>query len=798
MAAAGLLTAPLVAAAHPPTGAPHGTATPPAAAAEAWGFGASGELGDGALGTAAAPVAVAGLKDIAAVSAGTADSLALLSNGTVMAWGQNNFGQLGTGRTSPLSTVPVPVKGLSHVVAVSAGDGHSLALLSNGTVMAWGEDAFGQLGDGRTGAFSDRPVLVKGLTGVTQVAAGNMDSFALSSNGTVMSWGANVDGALGNDADSDISDVPVAVDGLTGVTAVAANGYCAMALLKSGRVMSWGQGVYGQIGNGLTNDSAVPVRVSNISDATAIAAGTHFDVALLATGSVVAWGDNSVGQLGDGQLDGGGGSYNVPLPVHVKGLAGITAISAGSSFTLALSGSGTVFGWGDNSFGEMAGGTKPVVVDKPVALPAVGDAVSISAGGLHALAVTAGPHGAGPVGPTHYGFAVSPTHFPEMLPPLGGSDDTIQAISAASADDAWALVFGAPTSGSPADLALHWDGTRWNLTQLAAPKGTTVSAGTFTGIYDAGRGDAWVVGKTPSPLSSGLTRTLIEHWNGTAWTIVPSPDPAGGTSGNDELTAISGSGPDDIWALGDDFQNVNGGTIRILLAHYNGTKWTAVPSPTPKGDEQFGNAIAVASPTDAWAVGTQVGGSTGGLGIAFHWNGQSWASVKVPNKTVMDGGLEANDLTGVTIASPTDVWVSATHGNGPVPSFPYLLHSTGGAFSAVPVPSPSGPQARGNFQDDGTFLNSISAATPDDIYAVGFATYNDGARLAFVRHFDGKTWSTTPVPQAGEQGPDFGVPGEDLHAVTSTPQGTFFLAGSQADPESLLGSAPLVLTNIKS
>jgi hypothetical protein len=482
----------------------------------------------------------------------------------------------------------------------------------------------------------------------------------------------------------------------------------------------------------------------------------------------------------------------VPLPIRVKGLTGITAISAGNTFTLARSAHGTVYGWGDNSFGQLAGAARPTVADAPVALTAVRDAVTISAGGIHALATTSAPAGAGPVGPTHYGFAVSPTHFPENYPPLLGPSDTITAISAASANNAWALVDGQPSRGSPDDLALHWNGTRWTPTKLAAPAATGSSA-SFSGVYDAGRGDAWVVGTVN--LTTGHTRTLIERWNGTAWTIVPSPDPAGGAFGNDELTAVSGSGPGNIWAIGDDFEGVDGGVIQILLAHFNGTRWTAAPTPSD-GHVQFGKAIDVASPTDAWAVGTDVTNlRTGGLGVAFHWDGRSWTSVSVPNVIKRGGGLDANDLTGVTIASPNDVWVSATHNNGPVPSVPYLLHYTGGAFSAVAVPSPGGPQV--GFYNLGTFLNAITSTGPDNVYAAGVATYNDDAKLAFVRHFDGKTWSTVPVPQVGDQGPAFGLPGENLGDVTSTRQGTVLLAGSQGNPENLLGTAPLVLTNGK-
>src|ERR1017187_10574634 len=151
------------------------------------------------------------------------------------AWGWNGEGQLGdgafglTGEVSGESGVPVSVHGLSGVTAVSAsGYDDSLALLSNGSVMAWGANEAGQLGDGTYGSSVDEPVTVQGLSGVTAIAAGTSFGLALLSNGTVMAWGSNLDGELGNGPGSaktfeeSISDVPVQVSGLSGVTAIAA------------------------------------------------------------------------------------------------------------------------------------------------------------------------------------------------------------------------------------------------------------------------------------------------------------------------------------------------------------------------------------------------------------------------------------------------------------------------------------------------------------------------------------------------------------------------------------------------
>src|SRR6202035_354657 len=159
----------------------------------AWGNNQSGQLGDGTLSgpeecgekkaCSTSPVAVSGLNGLTAVSAGDEHSFALLEAGTVMAWGNNSSGQLGNGGTEH-SDVPVAVGGLSGVKAIAAGANHSLALLEDGTVMAWGENSSGQLGDGKT-ENSDVPVAVSRLSGVTAISAGGNHSLALLSSATV-------------------------------------------------------------------------------------------------------------------------------------------------------------------------------------------------------------------------------------------------------------------------------------------------------------------------------------------------------------------------------------------------------------------------------------------------------------------------------------------------------------------------------------------------------------------------------------------------------------------------------------
>jgi alpha-tubulin suppressor-like RCC1 family protein len=236
---------------------------------------------------------------VSAVAAGEEFSLALLADGTVLAWGENEDGQLGDGTTTgprtcgvgrtACSATAVAVRELRDVKAIAAGEHFALALLNNGTVMSWGENEEGELGDGGTAEHSDVPVAVHGLSGVTAIAAGEHDGLALLRDGTVMAWGSDQSGQLGDPSAEQQSDVPVAVRALPGTTAIAAGAGFAVALTRSGRVMAWGEDINGELGDGVRNgeQSDVPVTVRGLSSMTAIAAGGADAVAVGPSGAVI-------------------------------------------------------------------------------------------------------------------------------------------------------------------------------------------------------------------------------------------------------------------------------------------------------------------------------------------------------------------------------------------------------------------------------------------------------------------------------------------------------------------------------
>jgi alpha-tubulin suppressor-like RCC1 family protein len=178
------------------------------------------------------PVQVTGLSGVKAVASGTEHALAVLSNGTVMSWGANVFGDLGTGVKHPDgSNVPVKVDLIHTAVGVAAGDSHSAALLANGTVMSWGSNVFGQLGIGtRNFEASDDPIAVAGLHTATALCAGAFFSQALRKNGTVVGWGSDSQGELGDGMVSPEVVAPVEAK-VTGVTSLSCGGGFGMAIV---------------------------------------------------------------------------------------------------------------------------------------------------------------------------------------------------------------------------------------------------------------------------------------------------------------------------------------------------------------------------------------------------------------------------------------------------------------------------------------------------------------------------------------------------------------------------------------
>ena len=347
---------------------------------------------------------------------------------TVAAWGDNFFGQLGNGVPLPYpddsrSTMPVEVSNLdgAELKAIAGGANHSLALKNDGTVLAWGLNQDGQLGDG-TNTDSSTPVAVKDpndpsgyLSGVKALAAGSSHSLALKDDGTIWAWGANESGQLGDGTNANTTQ-PVKVANLSGVEAISGGGASSysLALKDDGTVWAWGdnrasQGtrIGGQLGDDEITSSNTPLQVSDLpSGMEAIAAGAEHGLALKDDGTVWAWGYNWFGQLGDGTstdgtlttcevtMIGGTTSSSCPdsnTPVQISEVGGIEAIAAGGAHGLALKDDGTVWAWGMNQDGQLGNGTYTLGtstpgINTPVQVSNLSAVKAIAGGGDHSLA----------------------------------------------------------------------------------------------------------------------------------------------------------------------------------------------------------------------------------------------------------------------------------------------------------------------------------------------------------------------------------------------------------------------------
>jgi len=289
---------------------------------------------------------------------------------------------------------------------------------------------------------------------------------------------------------------------------------------------------------------------------------------------------------------------------------------------------------------------------------------------------------------------------PDLLD--GGANNwaVLSGVDAASANTAFAVGNAAASNGSGRSaVALRWNGSAWSRLSVPRPAGTNTS---FTAVKALSGGDVWAVGVTSV---SSVAMTFAMHYNGTGWTRTPTPSP--GTR-NNAVTAVDAASANDVWAVGYSLNLPYGNRIRqSMILHWNGTAWSQLPS--PNSGSTFLYDVAAVSATDAWAVGSS--SSTGAF--VARWNGSTWHTAPSPPLA---------SLQSVTARSANDVWVAGGTASGA----PAVAHWTGGGWSVTPVPVSGGVGSPA--------LTSITVADAATEWAVGYqadGTTGQSSSIAF-------------------------------------------------------------------
>ena len=345
-----------------------------------WGANFDGKLGIGETNTVRTnvPVEVHGagnvsyLNSVKAIMGCEEHNVALKTDGTVWTWGWNGFGQLGNGTTNDSYTPTQAGLGstppLTSVTKLGGRPYFTLAVKSDGTIWAWGMNQYGQMGNNTvnplSGPQASVPAMVSNsapggpINSPVQVTCGYQFGAALTTNGTVWTWGSGSHGELGNGAINP-SHIPAQVPGLTNITAISAGWFHFLALKSDGTVWSWGSNANGELGDGTTANRSNAVQVLNVSNIVVVSGGDGHSSALSADGYVWKWGLNDLGELGFGSTNSGGNPFPAKIltDIYGNGFSNIVMASARDYHNIAVKADGSVWMWGANDQGQCGNGT---------------------------------------------------------------------------------------------------------------------------------------------------------------------------------------------------------------------------------------------------------------------------------------------------------------------------------------------------------------------------------------------------------------------------------------------------------
>jgi hypothetical protein len=343
---------------------------------------------------------------------------------------------------------------------------------------------------------------------------------------------------------------------------------------------------------------------------------------------------------------------------------------------------------------------------------------------------------------------------PEPGGTAAGDNNNLNAVRCASAMDCWAVGDYQPLGSARLDQVLHWNGTKWSVVSAPAPGGT--AAGDFNELNDVACTSAascWAVGYYGIEMSGSTGDSVVQltqalHWNGTKWSLVPSPNPGGHSKNHvNSLNAIRCGSARDCWAAGSDGLGSNA-DHRNLMLHWNGASWTTVTVPSPGGTTKSGlsqiRSLSCTSPTSCWAAGSYGKELSAGhqklLNQILRWTGRRWVKVTAPNPDGT-GPKARNDILAISCITAGSCWAAGgTGAESGRPGLNQALHWNGAKWSVIRTPEPGGTGG-----DVANILTSVRCATPGNCQAVGVVETSTGAEDQIL-HWNGTRWTTTLGP----------------------------------------------------
>jgi alpha-tubulin suppressor-like RCC1 family protein len=314
----------------------------------AWGRNDFNQLGDGTTTQSNIPKQIGVATNWASIAAGGVHTIAIKTDGTLWAWGYNFSGQLGDGTTINKST-PTQIGTATNWGLIAAGANHTLAIKTDGTLWAWGYNAWGQLGDNST-IDKTTPTQIGTASNWASIAGGGSHTIARKTDGTLWAWGLNNSSQLG-DGTTTQSNIPKQIGVATNWASVSAGNGHTIATRTNGTLWAWGWNIYGQLGDGTTATKTSPIQIGSATNWASIAAGGFHTIATRTDGTLWAWGYNNEGTLGDGT------NLSKSSPVQIGAATNWAQISAGYIHTVATTTTGTLLAWGYNFYGQVGDAT---------------------------------------------------------------------------------------------------------------------------------------------------------------------------------------------------------------------------------------------------------------------------------------------------------------------------------------------------------------------------------------------------------------------------------------------------------